>query len=33
QWLEQRKLSAHVSISDEQDAAVAFVMLETTEPR
>jgi holo-[acyl-carrier protein] synthase len=32
-WLEARRLSAHVSISDEQDAAIAFVMLERDENR
>lgn len=30
-WLEARRLKAHVSISDEQDAAIAIVILETEE--
>jgi len=31
-WLDTRGIKAHVSISDEQDAAIAFVILETMEP-
>jgi len=31
-WLDTRGLKAHVSISDEQDAAISFVILETSEP-
>lgn len=30
-WLEARQLNAHVSISDEHDAAIAFVILESHE--
>jgi len=29
QWLVERSITAHVSITDEQDAAIAIVLLET----
>jgi holo-[acyl-carrier protein] synthase len=31
QWLEERRLKAHVSMSDEQSHVVAFVILESEE--
>ncbi|MBN8493262.1 MAG: holo-ACP synthase [Burkholderiales bacterium] len=32
-WFAQRRLVAHVSVSDESDYAAAFVVVETQEPR
>ena len=32
-WFAARNLQAHVTVSDEQDYAVAFVVVETTNPR
>lgn len=32
-WFQQRRLVAHVSLSDETDYAVAFVVVETQEPQ
>ena len=33
EWFAQRRLVAHVSVSDESDYAAAFVVVETQEPR
>lgn len=33
EWFAERRLQAHVSVSDETDYATSFVVVETTEPR
>lgn len=33
EWFAQRRLVAHVSVSDESDYAAAFVVVETQDPR
>jgi holo-[acyl-carrier protein] synthase len=33
EWFAQRRLRAHVSVSDESDYAAAFVVVETEEPQ